>query len=199
MASIDAGNPPVANEFNLEPDPRVLPMLGEINIAQWRCVAELVDNAVDGFLKESRAGNSVAGARVDVHLPQADTPGALLTIVDNGPGMSPEKLEHAVRAGWSGNNPIDSLGLFGMGFNIATARLGSVTEVWTTRAGEREWHGLQIDFDKLRLQRHFRTPRLTRAKADPDQHGTEIRIKQLKPEQRRWLARNSNLLIVTEN
>lgn len=192
MASIDANGRQEASDFNLEPDPRVLPMLGEINIDQWRCVAELVDNAVDGFLKESRAGSSIAGAKVDVHLPQADAPAATLRIIDNGPGMTPDMLERAVRAGWSGNNPIDSLGLFGMGFNIATARLGSVTEVWTTRKGEREWHGLLIDFDKLRQQRHFRTPRLSRAKADSEQHGTEITIKQLKPEQRKWLAKNAN-------
>lgn len=179
----------VANEFNLEPDPRVLPMLGEINIPQWRCIAELVDNAVDGFLKEK---NNLAGARVDVYLPQADIEDALLTIIDNGPGMTPDMLEHAARAGWSGNNPIDSLGLFGMGFNIATARLGSETEVWTTRKGGKEWHGLNIDFDKLRRQRHFRTSHLIRAKADSDQHGTEIKIKQLKPEQRKWLAKNAN-------
>jgi hypothetical protein len=192
MASIEANDWQVASDFNLEPDPRVLPMLGEINIDQWRCVAELVDNAVDGFLKESRAGNPIAGAKVDVHLPQADTSAATLRIIDNGPGMTPDMLERAVRAGWSGNNPIDSLGLFGMGFNIATARLGSVTEVWTTRKGEHEWHGLQIDFDTLRRQRHFRTPRLSRAKADTEQHGTEITIKQLKPEQRKWLAKNAN-------
>jgi hypothetical protein len=78
MASIDANGRQEASDFNLEPDPRVLPMLGEINIDQWRCVAELVDNAVDGFLKESRAGSSIAGAKVDVHLPQADAPTALL-------------------------------------------------------------------------------------------------------------------------
>ena len=29
-----------AAEFDLQPDPRVLPMLGEINIDQWRCIAE---------------------------------------------------------------------------------------------------------------------------------------------------------------
>lgn len=192
MASIEENAGQVAGEFNLEPDPRVLPMLGEINIDQWRCVAELIDNALDGFLKESRAGAAIASARVDVHLPQANVDGATLRIIDNGSGMTPDVLERAVRAGWSGNNPIDSLGLFGMGFNIATARLGSVTEVWTTRKGEKEWHGLLIDFDKLRLQRHFRTPHLTRAKADPEQHGTEITIKQLKPEQRKWLAKNAN-------
>lgn len=192
MANVDETELKPASEFNLEPDPRVLPMLGEINIDQWRCVAELVDNAVDGFLKESRAGNAVANARVDVHLPQADVAAATLRIIDNGPGMTPDMLERAVRAGWSGNNPIDNLGLFGMGFNIATARLGSVTEVWTTRKGDKEWHGLLIDFDKLRQQRHFRTAHLTRSKVDSEQHGTEITIKQLKPEQRKWLAKNAN-------
>ena len=192
MANVGETDLKAATDFNLEPDPRVLPMLGEINIDQWRCVAELVDNAVDGFLKESRAGTAVANARVDVQFPQADVAAATLRIIDNGPGMTPGMLERAVRAGWSGNNPIDNLGLFGMGFNIATARLGSVTEVWTTQKGDSEWHGLLIDFDKLRQQRHFRTPHLTRAKVDSEQHGTEITIKQLKPEQRKWLAKNAN-------
>lgn len=184
------------DDFNLEPDPRVLPMLGEINIDQWRCVAELIDNSVDGFLKEYRSGASLLNARVDVYLPQADADGAILRVVDNGSGMAPDTLERAVRAGWSGNNPIDSLGLFGMGFNIATARLGAVTEVWTTKKGEEEWHGLSINFDELRRQRHFRTPHLKRPKADPDQQGTEITIRQLKPEQRKWLARSANQTLV---
>lgn len=178
-----------AKEFDLQPDPRVLPMLGEINIDQWRCVAELVDNAIDGFLNAKRAGDATAAPRVDVVLPLADKDGAQLKITDNGTGMTPEVLERAVRAGWSGNNPIDNLGLFGMGFNIATARLGSVTEVWTTRKGDVEWHGLSIDFDQLRSQRHFKTAHLRRPKADSDVHGTEVTIERLKPEQRRWLAR----------
>jgi Histidine kinase-, DNA gyrase B-, and HSP90-like ATPase len=186
-------NPPPATEFDLQPDPRVLPMLGEINIDQWRCVAELVDNSIDGFLHATRNGEPIVGPRVDVILPTTDKEGAQLKVTDTGSGMSPEVLERAVRAGWSGNNPIDNLGLFGMGFNIATARLGSVTEVWTTRKGDAEWHGLSIDFDELRRQRHFRTPHLTRPKPDPEAHGTEVTIKRLKPEQRRWLARATNL------
>lgn len=185
-----------SQDFDLQPDPRVLPMLGEINIDQWRCLAELIDNSIDGFLKESRRDTPTMNPRVDVMLPASDKDGAIVRVIDNGTGMTPEVLEHAVRAGWSGNNPIDSLGLFGMGFNIATARLGSVTEVWTTRKGEPEWHGLAIDFDALRRQRHFRTPHLTRPKADPNQHGTEITIKQLKPEQRKWLAKNGNQTVV---
>lgn len=111
-------------DFDLTPDPRVLQMLGEINLAQWRCLAELVDNSIDGFMSAQRLGSAIANPEVVITVPRTDTPAARVSVRDNGPGMSSETLEHAVRAGWSGNSPIGSLGLFGMGFNIATARLG---------------------------------------------------------------------------
>ena len=147
------------SEFTLLPDPRVLPMLGEISLEQWRCIAELVDNSVDGFLSSTRSGSSISSPEVHVVLPTSSAPQSKVVIRDNGPGMTSDMLEKAVRAGGTGNNPIDNLGLFGMGFNIATARLGSNTIVWTTRTGDSEWHGLRIDFDQLRRQGHFRTPR----------------------------------------
>ena len=34
-----------SQNFDITPDPRVLQMLGEIDLAQWRCIAELVDNS----------------------------------------------------------------------------------------------------------------------------------------------------------
>ena len=40
--------------FDLQPDPRILPMLGEINLEQWRCLGELIDNSVDGFISAAR-------------------------------------------------------------------------------------------------------------------------------------------------
>ena len=156
------GKPVMTNEFDLQPDPRILPMLGEINLAQWRCTAELVDNAVDGFLHVLGSGARIADPEVAINLPTTDQANSRVTISDNGPGMTPEVLERAVRAGWSGNNPIDSLGMFGMGFNIATARLGTLTKVWTSVAGSDIEHGLQIDFGALRRQRHYKTPHLTR-------------------------------------
>lgn len=178
-----------SGEFDLQPDPRILPMLGEINLAQWRCLAELVDNAIDGFLSVVRNGGTLEAPQILVDLPARDDEKSRVTISDNGPGMSPDRLEMAVRAGWSGNNPVDSLGMFGMGFNIATARLGTVTTVWTSCPGDQEEHGLRIDFDALRRQRHFRTPRLTRPKEDPGASGTMIVIERLKPEQRAWLSK----------
>lgn len=180
------------DELDLTPDPRVLQMLGEIDLHQWRCLAELIDNSIDGFLHAAREGHAVEHPDIAVALPSANTNDARVTIKDNGPGMSLETLEKAVKAGWSGNDPIGSLGLFGMGFNIATARLGLVAEVWTSRTGDPEDVGVRIDLDDLRASRSFKVPRLTRAKANHSAHGTEIVISRLKPHQRAYFARGNN-------
>jgi hypothetical protein len=178
--------------FDLTPDPRVLQMLGEIELQQWRCIAELVDNSVDGFLNAERAGARIQNPEVVISVPRADVSTARITVKDNGPGMSGETLETAVRAGWTGNSPLINLGLFGMGFNIATARLGLVTEVWTSRENDPVDVGVRIDFDDLRSKRSFTVPRVTRPKADPSAHGTEIVISKLKPDQRQWFTRGNN-------
>ena len=73
-------------------------MLGEINLEQWRCLGELIDNAVDGFLNETRKGNTIGDLEVFVDLPTADAEGAQLRVRDNGPGMAPEVLQNAVSA-----------------------------------------------------------------------------------------------------
>ncbi|WCE06211.1 ATP-binding protein [Pseudoxanthomonas sp. JBR18] len=182
----------MTNDFDLTPDPRVLQILGEINLDQWKCLAELIDNSVDAFINARRGGEQVGSPSVSISLPTQDRADAAVTIRDNGPGMTIEQLESAVRAGWSGNNPLDNLGLFGMGFNIATARLGMVTEVYATRAGDHEWTGLRIDLNELRRTRSYQTPRLTRPKSDPSSHGTEIKILQLKSDQRVYFAKNAN-------
>ncbi len=179
-------------ELDLTPAPRVLQMLGEINLEQWRCLAELIDNSIDGFLDAARGGAPIDRPEVSVSIPTSDVEGARVQVSDNGPGMSIETLENALRAGWSGNDALSKLGLFGMGFNIATARLGLVTEVWTTRAGDPEWVGVRIDLNELRATGNYRVPRQTRAKPDASRHGTEITITRLKPEQRTWLSRSAN-------
>ncbi len=183
----------MSQEFDLTPDPRVLQMLGEINLPQWRCLAELIDNSIDGFVHAARSGAPINTPEIGVALPSADNENARVTIKDNGPGMSFESLEKAVRAGWSGNDPLSNLGLFGMGFNIATARLGLVTEVWTSRAGDPEEVGVRIDLEELRSTRSFKVPRQTRPKPDHNAHGTTIVIGRLKPDQRGYLARGNNV------
>jgi hypothetical protein len=179
-------------EFDLTPDPRVLQMLGEIALDQWKCLAELIDNAIDGFSKLAVHASGGGERQISIGLPTADREDVTITVRDNGVGMDADTLQNAVRAGWSGNSPFGSLGLFGMGFNIATARLGLVTEVWTTRAGDPERTGLRIDLDDLRRTRNYHTPQLTQAKVNPWDHGTEIIIRKLKSEQRQFFGRSAN-------
>lgn len=83
------------------------------------------------------------------------------------------RLKLALWAGWTGNQRHGQLGLFGMGFNIATTRLGHLTKVRTTRAGGPEWITVTIDLWKLQTQSEFLVPLVREPKTDPAEHGTE--------------------------
>lgn len=184
------GNP--ERHFDLTPHPRILPMLGEIVLPQWRCLAELIDNSIDSFIEAQRADTPVQGPIVNVSIPTGNSHGSRLSVRDNGPGMDASTLERAARAGWTSHDPINNLGLFGMGFNIATARLGLRTTIWTTKSGEFEWTGLEIDFEQLTRRQAFISPALTRPKPNPDISGTEVIVERLKPEQLDWFSRGYN-------
>src|SRR4051812_13368056 len=129
---------------DIKPHPRILQVLGEIEFKPWQCVAELVDNSIDGFLNRAKAGTPIGTPEVWIAFGR-DT----VKVKDNGPGMSLDELEMAVKAGWTTQEKFGSLGLYGVGFNIATARLGSVTTIWTTRQGDPTWYGLELDLKKL--------------------------------------------------
>ncbi|MDN2495881.1 ATP-binding protein [Nocardia nova] len=173
--------------MKITPSARVLRMLGEIEFDEWQCIAELVDNSFDDFTEIQRAGLPWAGGyHVYVQLPSSSS--GELVVEDTGRGMDRERLERAVRAGWSGNDMHDKLGLFGMGFNVATARLGRRTRVLTTRQGDPNWIGVDIDLD--RISDDFEAEDLVEPKTDPNEHGTKIIVSRLNPTRAEWLRRN---------
>jgi len=175
----------------ITPSARVLRMLGEIEFDEWQCVAELVDNSFDDFSEIVRSGTEWPdGFMVSVSLPSSAS--GELVITDTGRGMTYERLERAVRAGWSGNDMHDKLGLFGMGFNVATARLGKRTRVLTTRPGDTEWIGVEIDLDQIGDD--FEATDITEPKSHPAQHGTKIIIDRLNRTRADWLRRNGAAL-----
>lgn len=180
---------------DITPSPRVLRMLGQIDFAPWQCLAELIDNSIDAFIDQSNAGTAAAAPRIFIQLPseaELRSGTGVISVKDNASGMPLESLENAVKAGYSGNDPVEKMGLFGMGFNISTARMGRKTEVWTTRADDPDWTGLVIDFDNLERNRTFHAPLVTRAKTSEELeqrvHGTEIRISRLEADRVRPLV-----------
>jgi hypothetical protein len=181
--------------MDITPSPRILRMLGEIEFDEWQCIAELVDNAFDDFSEIVREGQSWPGGfKVSVTLPglASNLAGAEVVVRDTGRGMTRETLEQAVRAGWSSNDRFDKLGLFGMGFNVSTARLGRRTRVLTTRAGDPEWIGVEIDLDALGAD--FEALDISEPKDDPSEHGTRVEISHLIQDRAEWLRRNADAL-----
>lgn len=172
------------------PHPRLLSVLGDIEFQPWQCIAELVDNAFDDFLRDSDRSEEEAPT-VWVTLPgRTSTPrDGEVWVKDNGRGMTLTQLTDALRAGWTSNDRYGHLGLFGVGFNIATARLGQVAVVRTARLEDPVWQVVTIDLREVASGNDFRLPVTTELKASAGEHGTEVVIRELKPEHHETLSR----------
>jgi hypothetical protein len=170
-----------SSTVDITPTPRILRTLGDIPFQTWQCLAELIDNSIDAFLAEE---STFAGKEQKISVTWSNDSVAAdsrtIEILDNACGMSLERIQDAVRAGYSSNDPVNTLGLFGMGFNIATARLGEITTVLSTRAGDTEWVGLTVDFEKMIHSKRFDAPIEKRPKSNINESGTRIIISKLK-------------------
>lgn len=172
--------------INLTPDPRILRMLGQIELKGWQCIAELVDNSIDAMLKSNYTDKE---NEIRIEIPSRveiarDKP---LYIKDNGIGMTAEELENCLKAGYTSQSS-DNLGLFGMGFNIATARLGDVVEVWTSTKNMTEDIGVRIDLIEMQRTKNFERELLTRKKSFTIS-GTSIEISKFHPRAEKLLNR----------
>jgi len=164
----------MTEELDITPSPRVLQILGEIPFEPWQCIAELVDNSFDELVKQTeRTPDNPLKVNVEVH--KGDGRKTFLEVSDNGSGMDRTDLERSLRAGHSGKYRYGTLGLFGMGFNIATARLGSITTVTTQKLGDDFALRTTIDFAALQRDSKFTVP-LDVVKAPLGASGTQVRI-----------------------
>lgn len=167
--------------MDITPSPRILRTLGEIPFSIWQCLAELIDNAIDAFMSNmERMSDDEKKVIISWSSESVSAGERTIEVSDNACGMSIEQLQNSVRAGYSSNDPIGHLGLFGMGFNISTARLGDVTTIMTTRKGDTEWVGVKIDFQKLISSKRFDAPVIKIPKENFDESGTKITISRLK-------------------
>ena len=100
---------------DITPAPRILRVLGEIPFQPWRCVAELIDNSIDAFMDAKRNAVTITQQMISVSW-STDSVAAQnreIEIRDSATGMGIEQLQNAARAGYSGNDPIHNLGLYG--------------------------------------------------------------------------------------
>jgi hypothetical protein len=168
--------------IDVTPDPKILTILGDIEFSPWQCLAELIDNCCDNFLSAGIASGERPTVQISLPSKGADLKSAEVGVTDNGRGMNLATLNNAIRAGWSSNSAHGALGLFGMGFNIATARLGQRTQVRTTRAGDPHWIVVTIDLPSLHAGGTFDVPVTYEPKEDLEEHGTRVIISALRPE-----------------
>lgn len=183
--------------INVTPHPRILGVLGDIEFSHWQCLAELIDNSFDEF---QAAGGTVDRPSVAVSLPPANSQRATaeIKVQDNGRGMSLEAVTNAISAGWTSNGRHGSLGLFGMGFNISTARLGRRTTVRTSRAGDPDWIEVTLDLARIANSSKYQAPYRLVPKANRDEHGTTVTISELKQEQYATLCRPQTQTVIRE-
>lgn len=155
------GVPNMVNTFDLTPDPKVLIALTHTPIRPLDALCELIDNSIDSFASATVHGDPIEHPVITIDLPKATNitrETGSIVVRDNGPGLSPEMAEKSVRAGFSGNNPFDNLGLFGMGFNISTGKLGSVTKLLTARATDEKAIEVVIDLETMRTSGSYKVP-----------------------------------------
>lgn len=173
---------PDIRTLDITPTPRILRTLGEIPFQTWQCLAELIDNSIDAFLSDEANASEEEERRISVNWTGESVAAndRTIEITDNACGMTLEQLQYAVKAGYSSNDPIGNLGLFGMGFNISTARLGELTTIISTRRSDTEWVGVEINFQKLIDSKRFDAPIVRIPKESAEESGTKIKISRLR-------------------
>jgi hypothetical protein len=173
------------NKFDLTPDPRVLIALTHTAMKPLDALSELIDNAIDSFTIARNQGNDVSYPLVLLSLPSTSEVRrgeGRLEVRDNGPGMTGEMAEMALKAGFSSNNPYDSLGLFGMGLNIATGKMGSRTTLITARQQDKQAISVVVDLLEIQDRRNYEVVPTLIDKPRDFEHGTIIQVDNWWPE-----------------
>lgn len=165
--------------LNFDPDPKVLIALTHTPLKPLDALCELIDNGLDSFRAAALQGHPVAHPLLEVTVPgdsEVRRREGVVRLVDNGAGLDRVGLSNALRAGYSDKNRYDTLGLFGMGFNIATGKLGRRTIVTTARTEDAFALRVVIDLPKVVQSRKFEAPVEQIDKPINFDHGTIVDV-----------------------
>lgn len=165
----------INSEITITPDPQILQVLTYLEMRPIDSLCELIDNSIDAF------ANSPDPALVIIDLPtrhEVEDGTARVRVRDNGPGMTLAEVENSLKAGYSSKPRHGSLGLFGVGFNIATGKLGRVTRLLTARKEDPYAIETVIDLVSLKNSGNFKLKAAQVAKPEGLPHGTIVEVTQ---------------------
>lgn len=173
--------------INVTPSPQILEMITFAPLGWLDGVSELIDNSIDGFAAAVRQGHKIEHPVIEIFIPKkADVENGIgrVMIRDNGPGLTKEELNRALTAGTSGNQRYGAMGLFGVGFNISTGKLGSVTKVSSRKIGSDRVITATIDLRNMRERQSYDVPLTDESINDVKfhtRHGTVVEVSEWWP------------------
>lgn len=184
------GTPVDPTEVDIAPDVRVLGVFRHLNYKPWYALAEFVDNALDSFLTNRRAIQSLDGrsAKLVVRVVIDTSEPGTITVVDNAAGISSSDWRRALKPA---EPPPSSRGLseFGMGMKTAACWFGRQLDVESTALGDCVRRSAHLDFDGI-VTRRVNTVRLVETRSSLRKHGTVVTVQGLhRPLQTRTLGK----------
>ena len=165
--------------LDLTPDPKVLVALTATPLQPIDALCELIDNAIDSFEYARRLGNPISFPLIVVEIPgytEVDRGRGVVRVRDNGPGLDLEMARNALKRRRFGQAEVRvARALLGMGFNIATGKLGRRT-VFTTAKADGETITVEIDLPRMIEARTYEVPFRRSPSSDHLARGTKIEI-----------------------
>ena len=165
------------SEIDITPDPQILYVLTYTSMEPIHSICELVDNAIDGFRQAPPGTKGLVHVEIPTARDIREGRGKI-RVRDNGPGLTLEQVTNALRAGYTSKKRYGNLGLFGVGFNIATGKLGRTTRFITARESEETAIEVVLDLEKLRRQGAFKLQAQIIPKPAGLVHGTVVEVDQ---------------------
>lgn len=167
-------------QLDITPTPQVLVALSHTPLKPLDAVSELIDNAVDSFRRGEEFGKAQRIRHVRLDIPgysEVERGEGVVRVRDSGPGLSEDQIAQAMRAGFSSKNQYGSLGLFGMGFNIATSKLGRATTVISARSEDSDAVRVVLDLPQLLKKGTFAVTADRVEKPQGLEHGTVVEVR----------------------
>ncbi|MBI2592582.1 MAG: ATP-binding protein [Candidatus Colwellbacteria bacterium] len=153
--------------IDISPHRSIMTKISQTGYSIQEALSELIDNSID-----ARLANEKLSVSVDI------TPD-LITVMDNGRGMTEEQAAKSIRLGFSEKKA--QLGEFGLGLKTSTSFLGKGFTLITSPRNSEEEYVMEYDEDHwLESGDWYKYPFVINRGVDPEKSGTAVIIRRLK-------------------